>query len=403
MNTAKLATGRDDSLFTGDCAARARELHERLDGARVLAIGAAGSIGSATVRELAQFPLRCMHVVDHDENGLAELVRDLRGAGLVAKWGELRLLPLDFGSPIMQRFLLEGGAYDLVINFAAVKHVRSEKDSYSALHLLETNVLRHADLLAWLAKTSPSAGYFAVSTDKAANPVNLMGASKRLMEHVIFSPTLNRSPSVTSARFANVAFSNGSLLQGWELRLAKRQPLSVPRDSRRYFVSQRESGQLCLLASAYAPPAHIVVPRLDPEVHLRKLEEIARAYLRHRGYEPVDCKDLEWAAAHVESLSAQGNYPLLLTPLDTEGEKHFEEFVGTGEREVDIGLPHLAGIPYLSGADTPRALEVFLAELRRYIAEPQRAADKEALLALVASAVAEFRHATHDNRLDDRF
>jgi FlaA1/EpsC-like NDP-sugar epimerase len=403
MTLAKLATGRDDSLFTEDCASRGRELNERLNGARVLAIGAAGSIGSATVRELAQFPLRCMHVVDHDENGLAELVRDLRGAGMVAKWKDFRLLPLDFGSPIMHRFLIEGGGYDLVINFAAVKHVRSEKDAYSALHLLETNVLRHADLLGWLSDTSPATSYFAVSTDKAANPVNLMGASKRLMEHVIFSSALSRLPRVTSARFANVAFSNGSLLQGWELRLAKRQPLSVPRDSRRYFVSQRESGQLCLLASAYAPHGHVVVPRLDPEVHLRKLEDIARAYLRHRGYDPVDCTDLEWATANLDSLSARGSYPLLLTPLDTEGEKPFEEFVGTGERDVDIGLRHLAGIPYQAGSETASALGRLLTELRRYIAEPRLQADKDALLALVASVVAEFRHATHGNRLDDRF
>jgi FlaA1/EpsC-like NDP-sugar epimerase len=403
MNTAKLATGREDSLFTLDCATHARELHERLDGARVLAIGAAGSIGSATVRELAQFPLRCMHIVDHDENGLAELVRDMRGAGLVAKWNELRLLPLDFGSPIMRRFLLEGGGYDMVINFAAVKHVRSEKDSYSALHLLETNVLRHADLLSWLGGTSPAASYFAVSTDKAANPVNLMGASKRLMEHVIFSPALSSSPGVTSARFANVAFSNGSLLQGWELRLAKRQPLSVPRESRRYFVSQRESGQLCLLASAYAAHGQIVVPRLDPEVHLRKLEEIARAFLRHQGYEPVDCTDLEWAASQVEPMSALGRYPLLLTPLDTEGEKSFEEFVGAGEREVDIGLAQLAGIPYQPESTSPQAIATLLTELRRYIAEPTRPAAKDALLALVSSAVPEFRHVAHGKRLDDRF
>jgi FlaA1/EpsC-like NDP-sugar epimerase len=403
MNIAKLATGRDENLFSADCDSRARELHDRLDGARVLAIGAAGSIGSATVRELARFPLRCLHVVDHDENGLAELVRDLRGAGLVAKWGELRLLPLDFGSPVMQRFLAEGGAYDHVINFAAVKHVRSEKDTYSALHLLATNVLRHADVLGWLASTSPAAAYFAVSTDKAANPVNLMGASKRLMEHVIFSRTLNALPRTTSARFANVAFSNGSLLQGWELRLQKRQPLSVPRGSRRYFVSQRESGQLCLLASAYAPDAHIVVPRLDPAVHLRELEGIARAYLEHRGYDPVDCTDLEWGAAHVESLAAQKKYPLLLTPLDTEGEKSFEEFVGTGEREVDIGLPHLAGIEYRADAATGAALAEFLADLRRYVTDARVPADKEALLASVASVVAEFRHATYANRLDDRF
>jgi FlaA1/EpsC-like NDP-sugar epimerase len=403
MNIAKLATGRDENLFTADCESRARELHDRLDGARVLAIGAAGSIGSATVRELARFPLGCMHVVDHDENGLAELVRDLRGAGMVANWGELRLLPLDFGSPIMQRFLLEGSGYDLIINFAAVKHVRSEKDSYSALHLLATNVLRHADLLEWLGKTSPAASYFSVSTDKAANPVNLMGASKRLMEHVIFSPTLNRLPRTTSARFANVAFSNGSLLQGWELRLAKGQPLSVPRDSRRYFVSQRESGQLCLLASAYADHGHIVVPRLDPDVHLRKLEEIARDYLRHRGFDPIDCTDLEWASANVEALSKGGKYPLLLTPLDTEGEKPFEEFVGTGERAVDIGLRELAGIPYQEEVATARALDRFLAEVRRYIAEPLLATEKETLLALVASVVAEFRHATHTHRLDDRF
>jgi len=403
MTLAKLATGRDDCLFTEDCISHSQLLRERLDGARVLAIGAAGSIGSATVRELAQFSLRCIHVVDHDENGLAELVRDLRGAGMVAKWRELRLLPLDFGSPIMQRFLVEDGRYDLVVNFAAVKHVRSEKDTCSALHLLETNVVKHADLICWLHDTSPAASYFAVSTDKAANPVNLMGASKRLMEHVVFSDELNCLPRATSARFANVAFSNGSLLQGWELRLAKRQPLSVPRETRRYFVSEREAGQLCLLASAYAPHRHIVVPRLDPELHLRRLEDIARAYLRHRGYDAVDCTDLEWAVGNLASLSARGSYPLVLTPLDTEGEKPFEEFVGTGEEDVDIGLRRLAGIPYKAASETGVALRKSLAELRRYIAEPRVQASKVALLALVASVVAEFEHSAREDRLDDRF
>src|SRR5213075_197665 len=204
-----------------------------------------------------------------------ELVRDLRGRPSGLSVRDFRTLPLDFGSATMRRYLLDAEPYSLVLNFAAVKHVRSEKDSYALLHMFDTNVLKATRLLDWLVERGGVHTYFSVSTDKAANPVNLMGASKRLMELAMFShDATTRGMAIRSARFANVAFSDGSLLDGWLRRLEKRQPLAAPRSTQRYFISLRESGQLCLLAALCAPPAHVVIPRLDSAAHLRALEGI---------------------------------------------------------------------------------------------------------------------------------
>jgi FlaA1/EpsC-like NDP-sugar epimerase len=232
---ARLATGREKELFTEDIDRFRTELTQRIGGSRILVIGGAGSIGAATVRSLVPFGARSLHVVDQNENTLVELVRDLRSRFDASKLPDFRTLPLNFGSPIMERFLMEEEPYDFVLNFAALKHVRSEKDCCSILQMLDTNVVKPAYLLKWLVNRGGLRGYFCVSTDKAANPVNLMGASKRLMEHVIFSGEVAecRDVKITSARFANVAFSDGSLLQGWLMRLSQGQPLAVPRDTRR--------------------------------------------------------------------------------------------------------------------------------------------------------------------------
>ncbi|MBE3143110.1 MAG: polysaccharide biosynthesis protein, partial [Planctomycetes bacterium] len=260
-----IATGRKRSMFQEDYDACRPAIQEAICDRRVLIIGGAGSIGSATIRQILPFRPRALHVVDIDENGLAELVRDLRCSRLVHDQSELRLLPLDYGSPIMHRFLGDQEPYDMIMNFAAVKHVRSEKDIYSVLHMFETNVLKMYRFLQWASGCHGSVNFFSVSTDKAANPVNLMGASKRLMEHVMFSALPYRHPptKVTSARFANVAFSNGSLLQSWINRLQKGQPIVVPAKTRRYFISSIEAGQLCLLAGCYCPNGFVLIPKMD--------------------------------------------------------------------------------------------------------------------------------------------
>ena len=264
MNSAlgSIATGRSTSRFAADVAVHNDAMCATFSGKRVLVVGGAGSIGAATVRALLPFDPAALHVMDQDENGLAELVRDLRSTGLLSGSLDLRLEPLDYGSGVARRFLAAAGPYDAVLHFAALKHVRSEKDAASILQMLDTNVLKQARLMSWLAEEGDPARYFAVSTDKAANPVNVRGASTRLMEQLLFTDAVvpARSATRTSARFANVAFSAGSLLASWGERIRKRQPVAVPRDTRRYFVTLDEAAEICLLAGSAIPDKHLAVP-----------------------------------------------------------------------------------------------------------------------------------------------
>ncbi len=256
-------TRRDTSLFAPDTRAQAEATAGRIAGRRVLIVGGGGSIGSITTRLVVDYRPSAVHVVDTSENYLAELVRELRGRPEGLPEMDFRTIPIDYGGPIMERMLADAEPYDIVLNFAALKHVRSEKDVYSLLQMLDTNVLRHIRFKEWLARGGHGRSYFAVSTDKAANPTSLMGASKRLMEDVVFDVAADKT-SATTARFANVAFSNGSLLQGFLNRLQHRQPFAVPRRTQRYFVSQQEAGELCVLAAFAAPGSMSSFPKWIP-------------------------------------------------------------------------------------------------------------------------------------------
>jgi len=397
-----LATGRATEMFAEDMRQHRTEIAEQLRGKHVLVIGGAGSIGAATIHALAEFEPEALHVVDTNENCLAELLRDLRSRERGLAVPDFRVLPLDFGSPIMQRFLRDQSPYHIVFNFAAVKHVRSEKDVPSVLHMLETNVLKQARLLEWLGDQGTAYKYFSVSTDKAANPVNLMGASKRLMEHVIFSGAVASSAtaSVTSARFANVAFSNGSLLQSFLFRLEKRQPLAVPGATRRFFVSLSEAAQTCLLAALCAPDKHIVVPRLHPEKDMHELDSIAMAVLRHQGLVPRIYEDEEEARRNIDADMTVGKYPLLVTPLDTAGEKPFEEFVSDVEETVELGMIQLLGIRYHPAKED--AIRRLLDELRQLVGSPETLVTKRQIIDAVTVVVPEFQHTETGKNLDDR-
>ncbi len=388
-------------LFSSDVREHADALSAAIEGRRVLVVGGAGSIGAATVKELLDRAPACVHVVDPDENGLVELVRDLRSRreGLGAT--ELRTLPLDVGSGAMRRFLADGERYDHVLNFAALKHVRSEKDPYSLMALLGTNVLKTARLLRWLDGGSPYR-FFAVSTDKAASPAGLMGASKRIMEHAIFSGDVvpRNATTITSARFANVAFSNGSLLAGFLHRMEKGQPLAAPRDTRRFFVTIAQSGWICLLAAVLAPGDHSVIPRPGVGVAELELADVAARVLEHHGFQPSLYDDEEEARSNLAADRARGRYPLLLTPRDTSGEKPFEIFVGEGEETVEIGYRELVGVPY-RGAPAG-ALTHFIAEMEELNADPLRPTDKQELVRLVEAVVPELRHVETGKTLDDR-
>lgn len=383
-----IATGRDHSLFQKDIEARRDEISGVLTGARVLVIGGAGSIGSSTVHEMAAFGPSALHIIDQNENELAELVRTLRSGQTPIDIKDLRTLPLDYGSAAFRAFVRNEGPYDLVLNFAAIKHVRSEKDGYSTLQMFDTNIVKQARLIDVLKSVGFAGRYFSVSTDKAANPTSLMGASKRVMEHVMFDAAIvdGLACTITSARFANVAFSNGSLLQSFENRLKKDQPLAAPQATRRYFVSMRESGQLCLLAATTAPHRHIVVPNLDPETALVEMQGIAEDFLKAHGYVPKHYHDEPEACAAVLADKSAGQWPLLLTALTTSGEKPYEEFVGQGETRVDLGYEALSGVPYLPLTDAA-VMKQLLAGVEELFAQAEYAPiSKDALKDLIALA-----------------
>lgn len=394
-----LVVRRSTSLFVNDLRTLRRNIADRICGKRILVVGGGGTIGSMTTRLVLSYAPAAVHVIDQSENYLAELVRDLRNQPEGVEGIDLRMFPLDYGSSVVERLLREAPRYDIVLNFAALKHVRSEKDVYSLLQMLDTNIVRHARFKKWLAAYGHGETYFAVSTDKAANPSSLMGASKRLMEDLVFGCSTEGSRSTTSARFANVAFSNGSLLQSFLQRLAHRQPLAVPRSTRRYFVSQREAGELCILAAFAIPDRHIAIPRMDPEAELQELESVATRLLEHFGLVAEPMEDEASARQSVDALAREGRWPLLLTPLDTSGEKPYEEFVGEGEVAVEIGM---TGVRALAHTGTrPLGLGLFerLASLIDHADTPVTKAD---IVDAIRQNIPNFRHIETGRNLDDR-
>jgi len=319
----KYVTKRNESMFIDDINLYRNELITKIRGKSVLVIGGAGSIGSSFIKALLPYKPRTLVVVDTNENALAELTRDLRSTKDMYMPEDYITYPMDFSSPVFKKMFRQRGGFDIVGNFSAHKHVRSEKDIYSVEALLQNNVL-HAKLLLDLLAEYPPEEYFCVSTDKAANPVNVMGASKRIMEDVIFSYS-DKFP-VKTARFANVAFSNGSLPAGFLSRIQKQQPLSAPSDVKRYFVSPEESGQICMLACMLGNNREIFFPRLD-EAQMMTFDAIGTALLEEQGYEVLKCSSDEEAIDKAEALKGGSNmYPVHYSLSDTSGEKGYEEF-----------------------------------------------------------------------------
>ena len=319
---------RDGSMFLCDIESNKEELTRKIEGKKVLVIGGAGSIGSSYIRAILPFRPASLVVVDINENSLAELTRDLRSTKGMYVPEDYVTYPIDFSSAVFRKMFVHRNGFDIVANFSAHKHVRSEKDIFSVEALIRNNILNARKLLELLADYPPEE-YFCVSTDKAANPVNIMGASKRIMEDVIFSYS-DRFP-IKTARFANVAFSNGSLPQGFLARIDKLQPLSAPSDIKRYFVSPEESGQICMLSCMLGNNREIFFPKLE-DSQTARFDDIARALLKAKGYNVLECSSDEEAITKAQDLrSSSLDYPVHFSISDTSGEKPYEEFYTESE------------------------------------------------------------------------
>ncbi|WP_026664617.1 UDP-N-acetylglucosamine 4,6-dehydratase [Butyrivibrio sp. FC2001] len=323
--------GRTKPLFENDIFTREKELSEIIKNSRFLVIGGAGTIGSAICRELFARDPKVLHVVDISENNMVELVRDIRSSKGYGT-GEFATFALDCGSDIFKAFIEDQkkriGGYDYIFNTSALKHVRSEKDPYTLMRMIDTNIF-NTDITMKMAHEMGAKKYFCVSTDKAANPVNMMGASKRIME--MFLARRSEEMPVSTARFANVAFSDGSLLYGFNRRIEKNQPIAAPNDVRRYFVTPKESGELCLMSCLTGENRDIYFPKLDEELNLVTFSSIAEKYLENLGYEPVQCATEQEARERVAELKALRKYPVYFFASDTTGEKDFEEFYTDNE------------------------------------------------------------------------
>lgn len=319
--------GREEPLFENDVTAHAAELSELVSSSKFLVVGGAGSIGQAVTREIFKRNPAVLHVVDISENNMVELVRDLRSTlGYID--GDFRTFALDCGSREYAALMNMGVGYDYVLNLSALKHVRSEKDPFTLMRMIEVNILNTISTVQQ-ARTQGARKYFCISTDKAANPVNMMGASKRIMEMFLMRESLQGS--ISTARFANVAFSDGSLLHGFNQRFAKRQPISAPNDVRRYFVTPQESGELCLMSCLLGENRDIFFPKLSEALNLTKFSDIAVRYLKTLGYEPFECQSEDEARDRAAELIDQRKWPVYFFASDTTGEKDFEEFFTSSE------------------------------------------------------------------------
>jgi len=331
--------GRDSALFYSDIATQENSLKNRVHESRILVIGGAGTIGQAVSREIFKRDPKALHVVDISENNMVELVRDLRSTVGYGS-GEFKTFAVDCGSVEFEALVKGEGPYDYVFNLSALKHVRSEKDPYTLMRMIMVNVYNTTKTLQ-LAKEMGAKKYFCVSTDKAANPVNMMGASKRIMEMFLMRESLTQE--ISMARFANVAFSDGSLLHGFNQRFSKRQPFSAPNDVRRYFVTPQESGELCLLSGLLGGNRDIFFPKLSEKLHLITFSEVAVRYLRERGYEPYECESEDEARDRAEELIANKQWPCYFFKSDTTGEKDFEEFF-TDNEDLDMERFETVGV-----------------------------------------------------------
>lgn len=387
---------RPHSMFTDDIEDNREALTDKIEGKTVLVIGGAGSIGSSFIKAILPFRPQALVVVDTNENALAELTRDLRSTKGMYVPEDYVTYPMDFSSPVFQKMFKSRGGFQIVGNFSAHKHVRSEKDIYSVEALLQNNVLHAKGLLDLLAEYPPEE-YFCVSTDKAANPVNIMGASKRIMEDLIFSYS-DKFP-VKTARFANVAFSNGSLPAGFLERISKHQPLSAPSDVKRYFVSPEESGQICMLSCILGENRAIFFPKLE-EAQMMTFDSIATALLKEHGYEALQCNSDEEAIQKATEFKAgDRSYPVHYSVSNTSGEKAFEEFV-TDTETADMNRFRSLGVITDKPIPDREKLNALLKDLSDLFEKDETT--KEEVVAVMKDYLPNFDHIETGKSLDSK-
>lgn len=395
MDNVLRLVGRQNNLFSSDVLTYESELSRIVSISRFLVIGGAGSIGQAVTKEIFKRNPKKLHVVDISENNMVELVRDIRSSfGYID--GDFQTFALDIGSLEYDAFIKADGKFDYVLNLSALKHVRSEKDPYTLMRMIDVNVF-NTDKTIQQSIDAGAKKYFCVSTDKAANPVNMMGASKRIME--MFLMRKSEQIAISTARFANVAFSDGSLLHGFNQRIQKRQPIVAPNDIKRYFVTPQESGELCLMSCIFGENRDIFFPKLSEALHLISFADIAVKYLEQLGFEPHLCETEEEARQLVHTLPEQGKWPCLFTASDTTGEKDFEEFF-TDKEELDISRFENLGII----KNEPLYEQELLTLFENSISEMKgdRAWTKEQIVKLFFTMIPDFGHKETGKYLDSK-
>lgn len=387
--------GRDKYLFENDLKHHKNELLKIVSSSKFLVLGGAGSIGQAVTKEIfKRNPLK-LHVVDISENNLVETVRDLRSSyGYID--GDFKTFALDIGSVEYDVFFNADGDYDYILNLSALKHVRSEEDAFTLMRMINTNIFNTEKTLNQaIAKGVKK--YFCVSTDKAANPVNMMGASKRIME--MFVHRKSKEINVSMARFANVAFSDGSLLHGFDQRLKKLQPIVAPNDIKRYFVVPQESGELCLMSCIFGENRDIFFPKLSEDLHLITFSEIAVKYLHSRGFKPFLCKDEQEARDKAKELSLKGEWACLFTPSNTTGEKDFEEFF-TDNENLDMSKFENLGVIKNSLNYEDDKLALFEQSIHKMLSN--KSWSKQEIILLFNKMIPNFNHKEEGKYLDSK-
>ena len=395
MSTILNLIGRDRELLSSDVTAFESELSQIVSSSSFLVIGGAGSIGQAVTKEIFKRNPKKLHIVDISENNMVELVRDIRSNfGYID--GDFQTFALDIGSVEYDAFIKADGKYDYVLNLSALKHVRSEKDPFTLMRMIDVNIL-NTDKTLQQAIENGTKKYFCVSTDKAANPVNMMGASKRIMEMFVMRKSLQID--VSMARFANVAFSDGSLLHSFNQRIEKVQPIVAPNDVKRYFVTPKESGELCLMSCIFGENRDIFFPKLSENLHLITFADIAIKYLEEKGYEPYVCIDEDEARELVKTLPAQGKWPCLFTVSDTTGEKDFEEFF-TDKESLNMDRFENLGIIINEAFFDEKLLNEFEETIEEY--KIKQSWTKEHIVELFFKMIPDFGHKETGTYLDGK-